>query len=260
MPHDLATANRHDHAWTENWAPNIWMLCTTLSPMRPRNAQRQSDQEDHLYGTKGTWINCPTCFPLLNVGFMTSLRRTDCFILIWMCNAALAVSRHCHFSKLSRLQIETDKKRERSLFCYMLCSKTMSVELHGRSHPASRIYEGDLLSGLWTLWVSGVEGVQGFLRGSWLKRSHESKIFKQFQGSQGSKGPKVNGSQGLIGFNGYQRSTGFRVSRDSGFPMLSRALKEVDVSIIQSFRVHGMEDFQGLKARGLEGERAPRFS
>ena len=42
--------------------------------------------------------------------------------------------------------------------------------------------------------------------------------------------------------------------------MLSRALKEVDVSIIQSLRVHGMEDFQGLKARGLEGERAPRFS
>ena len=83
---------------------------------------------------------------------------------------------------------------------------------------------------------------------------------QQFQGSQGSKGPRVNGSQGLINFNGYQRSTGFRVSRDSGFPMLSRALKEVDVSIIQSFGVHGMEDFQGLKARGLEGERAPRFS
>ena len=123
MPHDLATANRHDHAWTENWAPNIWMLCTTLSPMQPRNAQRQSDQEDHLYGTKGTWINCPTCFPLLNVGFMTSLRRTDCFILIWMCNAALAVSRHCHFSKLSRLQIETDKKRERSLVFATCCAR-----------------------------------------------------------------------------------------------------------------------------------------
>ena len=92
------------------------MLCTTLSPMRPRNAQRQSDREDHLYGTKGTWINCPTCFPVLNVGFMTSLRRTDCFILIWTGNAALAVSRHCHFSKLSRLQIETDKKQERISF------------------------------------------------------------------------------------------------------------------------------------------------
>ena len=136
----------------------------------------------------------------------------------------------------------------------------MPVELHGRSRPAPRLYEGDLISGLWTLRVSGVEGVQGFLRGSWLQRSHESKIFKQFQGSQGSKGPKVNGSQGLIGFNGYQRSTGFRVSGDRGFPMLSRALKEVDVPSIQSFRVHGMEDFQGLKARELEDERAPRLS
>ena len=52
----------------------------------------------------------------------------------------------------------------------------MSVELHGRSHPAPRLYEGDLLSGLWTLWVSGVEGVQGFLRGSWLQRSNKSKV------------------------------------------------------------------------------------
>ena len=83
---------------------------------------------------------------------------------------------------------------------------------------------------------------------------------QQFQGSKGSKDPWADGSQGLNGFNGYKRSTGFRISRDSGFPMLSGAFKEVDVSIIQSFRVHGMEDFQGLKARGLEGERAPRFS
>ena len=97
MTHDLATANRHDHAWNENWAPNIWMLCTALSPMRPRYAQRQSDRRDHLYETEGTWINCPTCCPLLNVGFMTILRRTDCFILKWTCNAVLAVSRFCHF-------------------------------------------------------------------------------------------------------------------------------------------------------------------
>ena len=94
------------------------------------------------------------------------------------------------FSKLSRLKIETDKKQERSLFCYMLCSKTMSVELHGRSHPAPRIYEGDLLSGLWTLWVSGVEGVQGYLRVSWLQRFHVSKILtiSRVSGFQRSKG------------------------------------------------------------------------
>ena len=163
MPHDLATANRHDHAWTENWAPNIWMLCTTLSPMRPWYAHRQGDRRDHLYGTEGTWINCPTCFPLLNVGFMTILRRTDCFILIWTCNAVLAVSRDCHFSKLSPIQNKTHKNKNVVLFCYMLCSKTMSVELHGRSHPAPKLYKGDLLSGSWTLCVSRVEGVQGFL-------------------------------------------------------------------------------------------------
>ena len=66
----------------------------------------------------------------------------------------------------------------------------------------------------------------------------------------GFQGPRVNRSQGLNDFNGYQRSTGFRVSRDSGFPMLSRALKEVDVSIIQSFRVHGMGDFRASRPKG----------
>ena len=37
----------------------------------------------------------------------------------------------------------------------MLFFETMSVELHGRSHPAPKLYEGDPLSGLWALWVSG---------------------------------------------------------------------------------------------------------
>ena len=121
MPHDLATANRHDHAWTENWAPNIWMLCTGLSPMRPWYEHRQGDRRNHLYAAEGKWINCPTCFPLLNVGFMTILRRTDCFILIWTCNAVLAVSRDCHFSKLSPIQNKTHKKQERSLFLLPCC-------------------------------------------------------------------------------------------------------------------------------------------
>ena len=75
-----------------------------------------------------------------------------------------------------------------------------------------------------------------------------STLFQEFTGLKGHTTSRVLNIKG------------FWVLRDSGFPMLSRALKEVDVSIIQSFRVHGMEDFQGLKARGLEGERAPRFS
>ena len=43
----------------------------------------------------------------------------------------------------------------------------------------------------------------------------------------GFQGPRANRSQGLNDFNGYQRSTGFRVSRDSGFPLLSRVFKGV---------------------------------
>ena len=52
------------------------------------------------------------------------------------------------------------------------------------------------------------------------------------------------------GFNGYQRSTGFRVSRDSGFPMLSRAFKGVGISIIQKFQGNGMEDFRASRPVG----------
>ena len=70
----------------------------------------------HLYGTEGTWINCPTCFPLLNVGLTAILRRMDCFIFIWTCIAVLADHRQRSFSKLSWLQNKTHKK-ERS-FCF----------------------------------------------------------------------------------------------------------------------------------------------
>ncbi len=121
MTHDLDTANRQDHAWTENWDQNICTLCTPLSPMRPWYAHRQGDRRGHLYGTEGTWINYPTCFPLLNVGFMTILRRTDCFILIWTCSAVLTDHRQLSFSNLSRLQNETHKNKNVVLFAAMLC-------------------------------------------------------------------------------------------------------------------------------------------
>ena len=75
MPHDLATANRHDHAWTENWAQNICTLRKPLSLMRPGYAHRKGDRRGHFYGTEGRWINCPTCSALLDVGFMIALRR-----------------------------------------------------------------------------------------------------------------------------------------------------------------------------------------
>ena len=75
MTHDLATANRHDHAWTENWARNICTLRKPLSLMRPWYAHRQGDRRGNLCGTKGTWTNYLTCSVVQNVGFMIVLRR-----------------------------------------------------------------------------------------------------------------------------------------------------------------------------------------
>ena len=47
------------------------------------------------------------------------------------------------------LRSKTKPTKNKNVVCFaaMLCSKTMSVELHGRSRPAPRLYEGDLLSG-----------------------------------------------------------------------------------------------------------------
>ena len=59
---------------------------------------------------------------------------------------------------------------------------------------------------------------------------------------------------------GTKRYMGFRVSRDSGFPMVSRAFKGVGISKIQRFQGLRDEGFQGFKVQGLKGERAPRFS
>ena len=61
-------------------------------------------------------------------------------------------------------------------------------------------------------------------------------------------------------FQGHQRAIRLRVSRDSGFPMLPGAFKEVDVSIIQKFQGSRDGGFQSFKVQGLEGGRAPRFS
>ena len=67
-----------------------------------------------------------------------------------------------------------------------------------------------------------VEGVQGFLRGSWLQESNKSNV-STISRVSGFQDPRVNRSQGLNDFNGYQRSTGFRLARDSAFRILSRA-------------------------------------
>jgi hypothetical protein len=106
--------------------------------------------------------------------------------------------------------------------------------------------------------VSRVDGVQGFLQGSWLQRSNELNV-STISRVSGFQGPRVNGSQGLNGFNGHQRYTGFRVSMDSGFPMLSRAFKGV-ASPLPKFQGSRDRGFQGFKDQGLKGERASRFS
>ena len=69
----------------------------------------------------------------------------------------------------------------------------MSVELHGRSHPAPKLYEGDLLSGSWTLWVSRDENLQGPSRGHGLKRLGVKGCFNSpSPGASGLAGSRVN--------------------------------------------------------------------
>ena len=118
MTHDLATANRHDHTWTETWAQNICTLRKPLSLMRPWYAHRQGGRRRHLYGTKDTWINYPASCALLDVGFIFILRRTDIFILIWACTAVLSNITTVIFSNYPSSQT----KLLRSLaFAAMLC-------------------------------------------------------------------------------------------------------------------------------------------
>ena len=59
----------------------------------------------------------------------------------------------------------------------------------------------------------------------------------------GTKGPRASGSQGI-----------------AGSPVISGAFKEVGISKIKKSQGSWDGGFQGFKARGLEGERAPRFS
>ena len=134
----------------------------------------------------------------------------------------------------------------------------MYVELHGRSHPAPKLYEGDLLSGSWTLWVSRVEGVQGFLRVSRFQRSNKQKVLTIFKGPgrkvfnlrghgfkglicQSSlkcvKGSRTSGAKGWRGSWVNHEVRGFRRSlKVDGFKYL----------IIQGFRASRVIGFQDM--------------
>ena len=85
------------------------------------------------------------------------------------------------------------------------------MKLYGRSHPAPNLYEGDLLPGSWTLWVSRVGEVQGFLRGSWLQGSSKSKVLTMFKGSR-AQGFNLRGH----GFKGIICQSSLKVSKVLG--------------------------------------------
>ena len=82
MTHNLATVNRYDHAWTDNWAQNICKLSMLMFPIQLRCDGRQHDRRGRLYATKVKWKFFLTCFALLDVGFVLILRRMDNYILI----------------------------------------------------------------------------------------------------------------------------------------------------------------------------------
>ena len=94
-----------------------------MSIVRLLSNPRKHRQTGHLYRMYGTCKNYPPQHALLNVSFMTILRRTDCFILIWACIAVLADHRQLSLSKLSRLQNETHKNKKRSLALLPCCAR-----------------------------------------------------------------------------------------------------------------------------------------
>ena len=122
MTHDLATVNHHDHAWTEKWAHNICKLSMPMSLVRLPSNPREHRQRGRLYRMYGTCKNYPPQHALLNVGFMTILRRTDCFILIWTCRAVLTEHRNCHFQNCPSFKTKPAQKQERSFVLLPCCA------------------------------------------------------------------------------------------------------------------------------------------
>ena len=121
MPHDLATANRHDHAWTDKWAQNISTLSRPMSLIRLCGERPQLRSEGRLYGTKGTWKNYPTCFALLDVGFMIVLRKAGRYVLIWARSAVLTNLQLSSFSNIAALRTKPEKLLLYLAFALVLC-------------------------------------------------------------------------------------------------------------------------------------------
>ena len=117
MTHDLATANHHNHAWTEKWAHNICKLSMPLSLVRLLFDPRKPRRRGRLYRIHGTYKNYPPQHALLNVGFMTILRRKGCFILIWTFSVVLTEPHNCHFQIVPASKQNPHKNRNVVLSC-----------------------------------------------------------------------------------------------------------------------------------------------
>ena len=145
MPHDLTTANRHDHTRTENWAQNICTSEHANIPMELRYEGRQHERRDCLHTTKVKCKIYQTCCALLDVGFVFILKRTDIFILIWACTAVLLNSTTVIFQI-----IQAFKKLLYTLsFFAMLLSndapKRLPVTLLGMTYPGPKTCNDDPL-------------------------------------------------------------------------------------------------------------------
>ena len=128
MTHDLATVNRHDHAWADKWAQHISTLSRQMSLMRLRGERRQHGRTGHLYETKGAWKNSPTCCTLLNVGFMIILKRTDRSVLIWACSAVLTERYSCHVQIIAVFKQNLNKTTAQFSLCHACCSRNGACE------------------------------------------------------------------------------------------------------------------------------------
>ena len=106
-----------------------------MSLVRLPSNPREHRQRGRLYRMYGTCKNYPPQHALLNVGFMTILRRTDCFILIWACSAVLTEPYNCHFSNCRSFRTKPEQNKNVVLSCAMLFLETMPVKLYGRSPP-----------------------------------------------------------------------------------------------------------------------------
>ena len=81
------------------------------------------------------------------------------------------------FSKLSRLQNEPDKKQGRSLiFAPEHVLETMSVELHGRSHPAHNAARMVRYPEHRPCGCQGMK-VTGSLKGAWSQKARCQRLF-----------------------------------------------------------------------------------